>query len=356
MAEGSCLNLKYLKLFGCILNKSESLLIKFPMLEECILQDQLLHSEQIYNEIIDFSSLQKLKYLECEKADFIYLKDSILEKVILYSKNKDEFYKSNEYEIEKKTIEKLISINTLKSIYIILKKIDDCEIAKIKGKNNSVTDIYINWNNENDCILYSLQNKFINLRNISIKILTIKNNTPSLKIKPNPNSNIKKFTLSSIGNGVIGFYIESYINLGEINLILDNDIDNLEEIFPIFNNNCDIIFTALTNFNLTYHHWKGISTQDLNNFINNIDKMPSLNKFTLICNSYITKENYNKLKRKILSLNLNYANISINNIPNLEKLRKNDDNNGENSKRLKRICCNFDTANLNKLYINKYKE
>ena len=104
MAEGSCLNLKYLKLFGCILNKSESLLIKFPMLEECILQDQLLHSEQIYNEIIDFSSLQKLKYLECEKADFIYLKNSILEKVILYSKNKDEFYKSNEYEIEKKLL------------------------------------------------------------------------------------------------------------------------------------------------------------------------------------------------------------------------------------------------------------
>jgi len=91
-----------------------------------------------------------------------------------FKKNKDEFYKSNEYEIEKKTIEKLISINTLKNIYIILKKIDDCEIAKIKGKNNSVTDIYINWNNENDCILYSLQNKFINLRNISIKTLTKK--------------------------------------------------------------------------------------------------------------------------------------------------------------------------------------
>ena len=92
-----CLNITKLTLLGCKIFPPKNLL-KFPNLEECHLQDEFLHSNHLFSSIIDFSYLKYLKIFEGETYDFINIKFSCLEKVILYSK----IFKSDLKEIEKK--------------------------------------------------------------------------------------------------------------------------------------------------------------------------------------------------------------------------------------------------------------
>jgi len=90
------------------------------------------------------------------------------------------YYENNDKaKLEKKIIEGLISMKTLKEIKIDLNYINSEEISKTKGLNNSVEKLNILWNqNINDCILHNLQNNFINISSLFIVI--------------NPNSKGKK--------------------------------------------------------------------------------------------------------------------------------------------------------------------
>ena len=122
----------------------------------------------------------------------------------------------------------------------------------------------------------------------------------------------------------------------KVNLDLDNKIDNIENIIPILNNKCNKIYKLLTHFNLTYY--QEISSDILNNIINNIDKMPNLKEFSLRGVAFDPKENYKKLFKKILSLNLDIANVGINILEHSDK---------------KKFIPNLETKNLKKLYVNK---
>ena len=133
-------------------------------------------------------------------------------------------------------IEKLISINTLKNINFMLRKINDNEISTIKGENKTVTDILINCKNKKECIIYNLQNKFINLRNITIKTTFADDLEGNIEIRENPICNIKELNIYCYSEGDIKVYIQSFENLVKFNLYLvDIDIKNKEKIFPFFN-------------------------------------------------------------------------------------------------------------------------
>ena len=306
-AEDSCLKVKIFKIFSCKIIKPNKRL-KMPELEECILQDEFHLSEQLYNEIIDFSSLKKLKILEAEKYDFIYLNDSLLKKVKLFSKNS--FYSKNEKEIELKVIEKLINIGTLKEIYIILRQINNNDISNIKGVNHSVKDICVNWKNENDCLLYSLQDKFSKLNNLIVKISNMKREKEIyVKIKGNSNCNTHEININCNGEGNIELYVESFENLFRVNFSFDNKINDIENLFPIFNDKCSINFKFLTHFSFTYY--LKIFPNILNNIINNIDKVPNLREFYFYCFYLGDEESIQKLFKKIISLNLDIVNIEI---------------------------------------------
>ena len=336
--KDSCLKIKKFVLNKCEILKPKELL-KLPELEECILQDEFHSTNQLFNEIIDFSCLNKLKILKAEKYDFIYLKDSLLENVNLYS-NKKYYDLKNEVKIEKKMIEKLVKIKTLKKVDFILTEINNDIISQIDGENYSVKELCVNWKNKNDCILHSLQYKFLRVNNIIIKIGNCKYIKPTiLDIKENSASNVHEIDINCKGEGNIKFYIESFENLFKVNLDLDNKIDNIENIIPILNNKCNKIYKLLTHFNLTYY--QEISSDILNNIINNIDKMPNLKEFSLRGVAFDPKGNYKKLFKKILSLNLNIANVGINILEHSDK---------------KKCIPNLETKNLKKLYVNKIQK
>ena len=335
-ANDSCLNLKKFILYKCDIIKS-NILLKMPKVEECILQDEFNQSNQLYNEIIDFSSLNKLKHLEAEKYDFIYLKDTLLEKVKLYSKNN--FYRTNEDIIEKKMIELLINIKTLKKIDFTLRTLNNNEISKIDGENYSVKDISVNWKTKSDCILYSLQYKFLKLNKLIINTGNMKYILPmDIELKENSTCNAHEIDINCKGEGNIKLYIESFENLFKVNFNFDNIIKNIEKVFPILNDNCTTIFKLLTHFNFTYY--QEISVDILNNIINNIDKIPNLKEFSLRCLCYDIEGNYKKLFKKVISLNLDFVNIEIC-IPKYSNLN------------VLIIGPNLDTKNTKKLYINK---
>ena len=304
-------NLKYLKIEDTFIPKDEpnpEKLIKFPdYLEECDLVEFRFKSninengnfecnnvvycifdpyrgynpdknlmDLEYSKIFDFSKIKKIKILTIEAFDFIHLNNGILlEKVTIYSS------REIEKEIEKKMIEKLISIKTLKDITFSLKIIEDNEILQIKDENNSVTNLKL-YIFKKDCEIYNLQKKFPNLINLSISnlyktgnfrnnnicqfckewfgnskidndedenslniknILGSKNKTKGIMIKDEQKCNINKLNLNIGDNSNVKLFI-SFEKLIEIKLI---GLINLN-ILPIFNKNCNIIFNSLAHF------------------------------------------------------------------------------------------------------------
>lgn len=107
--------------------------IIFPILEECELDNNTN-----YNLIMDFSNMIHLKKLSCHLSDFlnINLKISKLEIIKIFSE-------ISLMEDEKKMLEKLIKINTLKEIEITLQKIKNNEISQIKGENFSLKNFLL---------------------------------------------------------------------------------------------------------------------------------------------------------------------------------------------------------------------
>ena len=153
-----CLNMIELFLVcSCIIESESKFMLKFTSLET------LENVESYYN--IDYSSLQKLKKLTISIEDFLKLGELFLESISIFSD------KGVTYEEEKKMIEKLLLIKTLKSISIDLRRIDDNEISQIIGVNTSVLKLRITWINwADDCILNNLQKKFPNVNTLILNL------------------------------------------------------------------------------------------------------------------------------------------------------------------------------------------
>ena len=321
LTENGCLNLKELNLINCIISKPKSLL-------NCLLLEKLnLNTEEKYDNIINFKSLMNLKEITSLPIDFISLNNTLLEKATIYNRNMNYSYKET-----KKMIEKLCSIKSLKIVEFPINKINNYNLSKIKDKNTSMENMIIHFtkDDEEDQIsnLYNLQNLFPNLTNLNLFIdgnsyynKYIKNPNHVLEIKEKEKCKINKLYINIFSNSFnIKLYCQPFEKLKEVKFHLHNQIINLENIFPIFqdyikNKKKNIIFKSLISFELIIENLGQENNEEINiiieNIFKNIDIMPNLQNFKIEVIAYIKEDYYKKYIRKILSLNLNIIDIYI---------------------------------------------
>ena len=281
--ERMCLNLKNLYLEDCYFSVPNTLL-KFPKLEIC---DFFNMDEQRYSSIIDFQSLDKIKSFSGEVCDFLYLNNIILEEVTLFS------LVDNSYEIELKLFEKIISLKNLKKINFELYYLDIDDIINIKGQNNSLLSLELNWNQDKKCMLNNILDKFPSLKSIKLVTQTNvitdfndleRNRKTNLNIIERP-CEIDKISLKIKSYaGSINLYCKPFNHLIEVKLNIENEINDIQNTFPIFKNKCVFIFTSLTLFHLKVDCQKNKSISNILEILyNNIDCMPNLKDFSIHC-------------------------------------------------------------------------
>jgi len=82
--------------------------------------------------------------------------------------------------------------------------------------------------------------------------------------------------------------------------------------FPIFKNNCKIIFKSLKYFTFIAPDCYRMDLEVLNNIYNNIDNMPNLKSFILKCyQKNITEDFLIKFIKKILPMKLNHVELYL---------------------------------------------
>ena len=170
-----------------------------------------------------------------------------------------------------------------------------------------------------------------------------------MEITENPKCKTNIISLRLISRN-IKLYIQSYESLKEIEFDFYNEIINLKDTLPIFNNNSSIIFKSLTHFNFKNFDKKGISYSILNNIYNNIDNMPNLKEFKLSCYSKDIDECfYKKLIKKILLLNLDYIDLNIK--KNYHEYKESDN---YTLKEFNEMFPELNLLNINKTFIKKF--
>ena len=318
--SNTCLKLKKLVINNNILPKKYSLSLKFPELEECYL-------DNFENKLIDFSSLNNLKHLKSKVSNFILLEKTLLEDINI----KSDLDASGE--IEQKMIEKVCSISTLQKINLEFHKINNDILDNIKNKNFSVIDAEFIFNSSNDDdnrkLIDNLLSKFPKLNKVKICIGY-------------------KFSFTIKKNGDINFYNSNFDNLIEIKI--DSDYFNINKIicfFPIFDNNCNIIFTSLIHFEFRYNNYSD-NISLIYNLFNNIKYLPKLKYFYFFFNiSKILKDDYKTFIKQILTLKIDYIYIRDYESHNLDEYSQ---------KELIQIAPIINIPNYKNIHIDKYHE
>ena len=301
-------NIIKLNLYNCSINKPKSIL-PVPNLEECELTYYDGESEQKYYSIFDISSFKKLKKFVGDPCDFIYLEENNLEYVKLIS------FTEVSSEDRIKVLKKIISLKNLKELILEFGPIDDSEILWIIGKNYSVEKMKINWvKQNNDLIIYNLQDKFGKLSNIEMTSPKYENNHKIiLKIIENRNCRINKFFLEAGLYHNIEFYCQPFESLIEIKLTLNGKVINIKDALPIFNKDCKVIFRALNVFELRTISDHVVLLYAMENLSNNLTCMPHLSYLVIDCTiqENIDKEFYVNFIKKCLELKLKRLYFSI---------------------------------------------
>ena len=301
-------NIIKLNLYHCSINKPKSLL-SVPNLEECELTYYDGESEQKYYSIFDISSFKKLKKFVGDPCDFIYLEENNLEYVKLIS------FTEVSSEDRIKVLKKIISLKNLKELILEFGPIVDSEILWIIGKNYSVEKMKINWvKQNNDLIIYNLQDKFGKLSNIEMTSPKYEyNHKIILKIIDNRNCRINKFFLEAGMYHNIEFYCQPFENLIEIKLTLNGKVINIKDALPIFNKDCKVIFRALNVFELRTISDHVVLLYAMENLCNNLTCMPNLSYLVIDCTiqENIDKEFYVNFIKKCLELKLKKLYFSI---------------------------------------------
>ena len=245
------LNTLELKFNSNILSKS---LLNCPEIKECFFEDK--YSKEKYNSIINFSSLVKLEKFAGHYKDFLLLDNTSLKEIKLRTLSKttlgEEPFLKPIYDEEKKILEKICSIKSLKTINFC--EIKGNSLPNIKIDNKSVSKITIRTEKN----LNYFQKIFPNLSDIAIRGISSNNNDAKLAIKEIISSKINKFSLSFPYSG-----------------------------FPIFSNNSNEIFDNLKIFHLKSRF---IDNDVIVNIYDNINNMPNLEDFKII---YKAKETIN---------------------------------------------------------------
>ena len=342
--ENNSFNIKKMSLIKGGINEPESL-IKFPQLEECELLRNYSYFHDEYEKIIDFKSLSNLKSLKIEHRDFKFLQNLSYLKSLEYI---DILYSSLVYE---ENIEQILSLKNLKNLSIEIDKININMISQVKLENNTLEKINIDWKCNNECQIYNLLDKFRNLSYIMLESVISQEIEPIiLEIKENNNCKINSFSIYGKIYKIISFYCQPYKDLVNVEISIENEIKNLKDSFPIFKDISNIVFESLTNF--LFHYYNNfIDLNIINNIYNNIDNMPNLKNFELICVSKdIDEDFYEKIIKKLLSKGLNKIKLDI------QKEYRYQLYNGKNlytKDELKIICPNMKCFNLDDIKIKK---
>ena len=267
--ENTCLGLEKLYLY-CSDIKEPKTLLKFPKLEEC-----QLSKESNYYKVIDFKSLNKLKFLIAGINDFYYYKGTSLESIKIFS------------------------------------KINGRILSIIENRNTGIKEAELFLNNESE--LYNFQCLFPNLSSLIVHVEgKFKNTKITYQIIEIKNCKINKFLLKTYRCKTIRLFCSLFENLIIIDIECDNEIKNIEDCLPIFNDNCNVKFNSLKKFRFQNYSKNGIKYQVLYNLFNNIDFIPNLNIFDFYCITKDIIENlYKKFIKKLLSLSLNELYLQI---------------------------------------------
>ena len=332
--EKTCLHLKNLDLFLCKFDNINSL-FKFPELKKLYLYDNR-------NFNIDSSSLSNLKYLESDTNSFLNLDNTILIEELILKNN------SNSGETEKKIIQKIFLMKSLKYIAFEFDKIKINEICQLKGENNSVNSLTIFWKNINGSLLYKFFKLFPNIS--KLKIYTSNEGSEGkLDIMESSNCKVTEFSLVSKNIPELKFNCAPYEDLVKVDFDFSEEIIKIKESFPIFNDKCKVIFKSLTHFSL---HSLEIGLDILNNIYNNIDKLPNLKYFKLNCiNIEIDKEFHDKFIIKLLGLKLDFIHFEIRKEivgKHIQGFYTKDE--------LQKIYANLESYNSNKIKIRKFQK
>ena len=159
----------------------------------------------------------------------------------------------------------------------------------------------------NDNIIYNLQKKFPNLKEIEIydhspiRRIDLKpnNKIERLKYSRDPCLRMKCFNKKLI---VDGFEHIKYLEL--------KNVVNIN--IPIFNGISEYNFPSLRKFHLDNSISGKIKLDNINNIIENTKKMPNLKSFIYKCYSIIEEKEYNNLVNKILKLKIKSIEFGIN--------------------------------------------
>ena len=129
-------------------------------------------------------------------------------------------------------------------------------------------------------------------------------------IVENNDSKIKNISIYEQDEKSIKLYCKSYEDIESINFYFCHKINDLKNVFPIFNSENKKKCESLTSFYFDYEN----NDLDLNPIYNNISNMPNLQKFSLRCRfKNITKMFYEEFIMKLLDLKLNEINIEFTN-------------------------------------------
>ena len=275
---------------------------QFPKLEVCKFE-----GKQQYNSIIDFSNLQNLKNFKGDFIEFRELNNDILEYVKLTS------YEKNTIMEEVNIIRKLISYKSLKEVYLDIYSLNHYKLTDNNDiENNSIETLTINWKCKNDCILNNLLNKLKNLSNLTI-INNLENRKSAIIINQNINCKIKRFSLYCIYNNNIKFYCQPFEYLIEINLSLKSRVINIDNILPLFNEECKVIFKSLIKFTFSYEYY---NKNILENLSSNILCMPKLKEFSLEI-PFLPPNKEVDILRQFIAKNRNILKNFFDNVSNL---------------------------------------
>ena len=209
----------------------------------------------------------------------------------------------------------------MENIYLSLKFLENDDIKLILDENSFVESLTVNWAKMNSvCTLYSLQEKFINLSELTIVIDDIFNefNSTTLLISENPDSQVKNLSINikSVYHPDIFCFCCLYEKLKKISFIFEGTMSQLNLEFPLFIEDSKVVFNSLTSFYFK-NNFDGVTLPFLKNLYTNMDSMPKLEDFyldVLLYGSQIDNEFeifYKEFIRKILSLQLKNIHLAV---------------------------------------------
>jgi hypothetical protein len=123
-----------------------------------------------------------------------------------------------------------------------------------------------------------------------------------LKIKENKNCKINNLSISGFGIQNVELICGPYSDLIKFKIEDNGTITDLEDTFPLFKNNCKVVFEKLNSLSINNAF---IPLKSLNNLCHNLDKIPNLKEFKLVfCSKGIKKDFYEKFVKKLLEMKL----------------------------------------------------